>query len=240
MQTPMMVPVCGHSFCSMCVRQYLESKGPTNGDCPSCRAKNVTPDGARRRRPPARVSPTVLLTARRAAVLVRNVKLMEVLEQFHALAAHLASAGPAAAAPAPSPRGAKRRRTSSAAADSAADAESDSDFEEEARPAVRSRRAESKPRASSPREPPPAERRSSRLRRAAEPSRPSSAGAAAAAPAETEEVIDLSGGGGEGGTASVRRRSSSADDRVICPIWCVCRRPPFLSATLSGFGRAAR
>ena len=236
MQTPMMVPVCGHSFCSMCVRQYLESKGPTNGDCPSCRAKNVTPDGA----PPARVSPTVLLTARRAAVLVRNVKLMEVLEQFHALAAHLASAGPVVA-PAPSPRGAKRRRTSSAAADSAADGESDSDFEEEARPAVRSRRAESKPRASSPREPPPAERRSSRLRRAAEPSRPSSAGAAAAAPAETEEVIDLSGGGGgEGGTASVRRRSSSADDRVICPIWCVRRRPPFPSATLSGFGRAAR
>ena len=38
MSTPMLAPACGHSFCSLCIRRYVESKAP-HGECPSCRTK---------------------------------------------------------------------------------------------------------------------------------------------------------------------------------------------------------
>jgi hypothetical protein len=57
LEVPMILPQCGHTFCSRCIRSYLDCKGPVLGDCPSCREK-VRPDE-----------------------LVRNVKLKEVIVQ---------------------------------------------------------------------------------------------------------------------------------------------------------------
>ena len=42
-QTPMLIPACSHTFCSLCIRRYVEAKAPY-GECPTCRTK-TTPGG---------------------------------------------------------------------------------------------------------------------------------------------------------------------------------------------------
>lgn len=191
LEVPMILPHCGHTFCSRCIRSYLDSKGPVLGDCPSCREK-VRPDE-----------------------LVRNVKLREVILQYRQLeAALVAQAQPTddtgisaednamLSAATARPGTAKRSRESR-------HEDVDSDFESEA-PATRKRtRASGSSRIAA------GGRRSSRLctRSDAVASRTSPASAA------TANVVDLSqNADADGASAAIHERESSGDRRVECPI----------------------
>ena len=192
----MILPKCGHTFCSRCIRSYLDSKGPVLGDCPSCRER-VRPDE-----------------------LVRNVKLKEVIAQYRELEAALqAAAGAGDAAAGASAAGAAAAPAAAAAEAGGAVAKrtrasrrhepEDSDFEDDA-PAARKRpRSVSKPQAAD------GDRRSSRL---------SARSHAAGPPASPDDdavvdVVDLSGDSKSDSSAVVRKRASSGGDgRVECPI----------------------
>jgi E3 ubiquitin-protein ligase RAD18 len=192
LEVPMILPHCGHTFCSRCIRSYLDSKGPVLGDCPSCREK-VRPDE-----------------------LVRNVKLREVIAQYRQLEASLVaqaqtsdeivtSAEDSAMLSAATARSgpAKRPRTSPTQEDS------DSDFEGEAPPARKRTRPSGSSRAAA------GGRRSSRLSArpdaAASPTSPASQAAA--------DVVDLSQDtNADSASGIIHERGSGGDGRVECPI----------------------
>ena len=189
----MILPHCGHTFCSRCIRSYLDSKGPVLGDCPSCREK-VRPDE-----------------------LVRNVKLREVILQYRQLEAALVAqaqltddTGISAEDNATLSAATTRSGTAKRSRDSLTHEDADSDFEREA-PATRKRtRASGSSRAAEGEG-----RRSSRL------SARSDAVASRTTPASgaTADVVDLSqDAGADGALAATHERESSGDSRVECPI----------------------
>ena len=239
LEVPMILPQCGHTFCSRCIRSYLDCKGPVLGDCPSCREK-VRPDELVRNvklkevivqcllRP---IMTTLLPGFRQPSIRRENCRSRYIQLEASLLRQTLAkrdTEGQREAAGVD--RGAKRARASPGQETERSREDSDSDFEAVEAPASSKRRRTSSNSLSrsseGQRAAPTAGRRSSRL------SLCSPAVASAATPAsdpardgelQRDNIVDLSQDSyADGASAMAQRekekRGSGGDGRVACPI----------------------